>query len=161
MVKLTCFAPLPTCFYTDCMVFALFMSKVQTFSSQLYQRSISCIAVRVMMVFFLSLLRKYSVSFSDNIPCSYLVMWIHMPLGLLPDALKCGLRMHRECRDRFLHHRLQRKPLASDPGMLNGTCVTHVPWCMSGLLTRGGEENVPGIPGPCTTRNFTYLARDP
>ena len=49
----------------------------------------------------------------------------------------------------------------SDPGMQHGTCVTHVPWCMSGSLTRGGGENVPGIPGACATRNFTYLARGP
>ena len=44
---------------------------------------------------------------------------------------------------------LQRKPLVSDPGMHHGTCVTHVPWCMSGSLTRDGGENVPGIPGAC------------
>ena len=30
---------------------------------------------------------------------------------------------------------LKRKPLDSDPGMHHGTCVTHVPWCMSGSLT--------------------------
>ena len=47
------------------------------------------------------------------------------------------------------HRRLQRKPLVSDPGMHHGTCVTHVPWCMSGSRTRGGGENVPGIPGAC------------
>ena len=45
--------------------------------------------------------------------------------------------------------------------MHHGTCVTHVPWWMSGSLTPGGRENVPGIPGACATRNFTYLARDP
>ena len=45
--------------------------------------------------------------------------------------------------------RFQRKPLVSDPGMHHGTCVTHVPWCMSGSLTRGDGENVPGIPGAC------------
>ena len=67
----------------------------------------------------------------------------------------------RECRERFPHHRLQRKLLVSDPGMHHGTCVTHVPWCMSGSLNCGGGENVPGIPGPCATRNFTYLARGP
>ena len=49
----------------------------------------------------------------------------------------------------FPRRRLQRKPLVSDPGMHHGTCVTHVPWCMSGSLTRGGGENVPGIPGAC------------
>ena len=35
--------------------------------------------------------------------------------------------------------------------------VTHVPWYMSGSLTRGGGENVIGIPGACTTRTYTYL----
>ena len=45
--------------------------------------------------------------------------------------------------------------------MHHGTCVTHVPWCMSGSLNRGGGENVPRIPGACTTRNITYLARGP
>ena len=55
----------------------------------------------------------------------------------------------------------KRKTLVSDPGMHHVTCVTHVPWCMSGSLTHGGGENVPGIPGACATRNFTYLARGP
>ena len=51
--------------------------------------------------------------------------------------------------------------LISDPGIHHGTCVTHVPWCISGSLTRGGEENVPGIPGACATRNIMYLVRCP
>ena len=55
--------------------------------------------------------------------------------------------------------RLERKSLDSDPGMHHGTCVTHVPCCMSGSLTRDDGENVPGIPGACAIRNFTYLAR--
>ena len=61
----------------------------------------------------------------------------------------------------FSRHRLQREPLVSDPGMHHGTCVTHAPWFMSGSLTRAGGENVPGIPGACATRIFTYLARGP
>ena len=89
-------------------------------------------------------------------PCRALI-----GMGLLPDTLNCGLSMRRECRERFSRHRFQRKPLVSDPSMHRGTCVTHVPWRMLGLLTRGGGENVPGIPGACTTRNFTYLARGP
>ena len=80
-------------------------------------------------------------------------------MGLLPDTWNCGLR--RECRERFPRHRLQRKPLVSDPDIQHGTCVMHVPWCMSGTLTPGGGENVPGIPGACATRNFPYLARGP
>ena len=82
-------------------------------------------------------------------------------IGLLPDTWNCGLSMRLQCRERFPRHRLQRKSLVSDPGMHHGTCVTHVPWCMSGSLTRGGGENVPGIPGACATRDFTYLARGP
>ena len=45
----------------------------------------------------------------------------------------------------------QRSPLVSDPGMHHSTCVTHVPWCMSGSLTCGDGENVPGIPGACAS----------
>ena len=61
--------------------------------------------------------------------------------------------MCREFRERF--------PLASDPAMHHGTCVTHVPWCMSESLTRGGGKNVPGIPGTSATCNFLYLTRGP
>ena len=49
----------------------------------------------------------------------------------------------------FPRRRIQRKTLVSDPVMHHGTCVTHVPWCMSGSLTRCGGENVPGILGAC------------
>ena len=45
--------------------------------------------------------------------------------------------------------------------MHQGTCTTHVPRYKYGSPTHGGEENVPGIPGACATRNFTYLARGP
>ena len=45
-----------------------------------------------------------------------------------------------------------QEPLVSGPGMHHGTCVAHVPWCMSGSLTRARGENVPGY--------FTYLVRD-
>ena len=54
----------------------------------------------------------------------------------------------------FPRRRLQRKPLVSDPGMHHGTCVTHVPWCMSVSLASGGGDNVPGIPGACAPAIF-------
>ena len=62
------------------------------------------------------------------------------------------------CACTFPHHRIQWKPLVSDHGVHHDT---HVPWCMSGSLSRGGAENVPGIPGALTTRKFTYLVRSP
>ena len=60
-----------------------------------------------------------------------------------------GCACARNAGNDFPNGRLQRKPLASDPDMHHGTCVTHVPRCMSGSLTRGGGENVPGISGAC------------
>ena len=48
-------------------------------------------------------------------------------MGLLPDTWNCGLRMHRECRERFPRHRLQRKLLVSDPGMHHDACRDHWP----------------------------------
>ena len=83
------------------------------------------------------------------------------PMGLLPDTLNCGFAHAPGMPGTFPRPRFQRKPLVSDPGMHHGTCVTHVPWSMSGSLTSGGGENVPGILGACATRNFTYLARGP
>ena len=69
--------------------------------------------------------------------------------------------MWQECRERFPRHRLQRKPLVSYLGMHHDTCVTHVPWCMSGSLTRITGETVPGITDACATRNFYVSIKRP
>ena len=69
--------------------------------------------------------------------------------------------MHRECRERFPRHWLQRKLLVSDPGMHHDTCVTHVPWCKSGSLTRGRGKTFPAFPAHAQPAIFTYLARVP
>ena len=84
-----------------------------------------------------------------------------VPMGLLPDTLNRRLCMRPEYRERFLRHRLPKKITSYDPGMHHGTCVVHVPWCMSGSLTRGDGEKIPGIPGAWATHNFTYLAKGP
>ena len=77
-------------------------------------------------------------------------------MGLLSDTYYCGLRMHRECLGRIPRYR----------GWAIPTCITSHAWCMPGSLTSGfllirWGGNVPGIPGACATRNFTYLARGP
>ena len=82
-------------------------------------------------------------------------------MGIFPDTQNCGLPMQRECQERFPRHRPQRKPLVRDPGIHHGTCVTHVPWCISGSLTHGGGENIPGIPGACITRIFYASDKKP
>ena len=69
------------------------------------------------------------------------IIWVTIQLqfsAVMTRSKNCGWRMRRECRDRFPHHRLQRKLLVSDPSMHHGPCITHVPWCMLGSLTRGG-----------------------
>ena len=81
--------------------------------------------------------------------------------GLLPANQNWRLRMRQECGEHYPSYLLQRKPLVGNPGMHHGTCLTHVPWRMSGSLYLGGGENVPGITGACATRNFTYLTRSP
>ena len=94
-------------------------------------------------------------------PCLLSSTWHSSGMVLLPDVQNCGLRMRRECRKRISLHRLRRKPLVSNPGMHHRTCVTHVPWCLSGLPTGGGGENFQGMPDACATHNFTYLVRSP
>ena len=54
--------------------------------------------------------------------------------------------MRREFRERFPRHRLQRKPLVSDPSMHHDTCITHVPLCMPGSLTRCCGKTFPAFP---------------
>ena len=56
-------------------------------------------------------------------------------MGLLPDTQNWGLRMRRECRERFHRHRLQRKPLVSDPGMHHGK------WRLARAVMRVGIAN--------------------
>ena len=41
----------------------------------------------------------------------------------------------------------KRKTLVSDPNMHHGTCVTHVPWCMSGSLTTVAGKTFTAFPG--------------
>ena len=81
--------------------------------------------------------------------------------AILPDTEHCAMYMRRVCRESFPRQRLPRKPPVSNYGMYHGTCVTHVPSCMSGLVTRGGRENVPGISGACATSDLKYLVRGP
>ena len=55
-------------------------------------------------------------------------------MGLLPDTLNCGLRMHLEWRKRFVRH---RGLAISTCITTRGTCVTHLPWCVPESLING------------------------
>ena len=65
------------------------------------------------------------------------LQWAPYHIRIIAGSVCAG-----NARNVFSTRRLQRKPLFSDPGMHQGTCVTHGPWCMSGSLTCGGGENV-------------------
>ena len=80
-------------------------------------------------------------------------------MGLLPDTQNCGLRMHRECRERFPRHRG-----LTIPACTTTRAVTHVPLGHAGIANPRfprWRENVPRIPSACSTHNFTYLVRGP
>ena len=81
--------------------------------------------------------------------------------GLLPDTWNWGLRMRRGYRERFPPPPNSKETASQRSRMHHGTCVTHVPWCMSRSLTRGGGESVPDISGACATHHFTHLIRGP
>ena len=54
------------------------------------------------------------------------------------------------------------KEIASQrPRHVSRQCVSHVPWCMSGSLTRGGRENVSGISDACVTQQFYVSGKRP
>ena len=96
-----------------------------------------------------------------NLPVSGAIHIKRAVMGLLPDMENCGLRMRRECRERFPRHY----------GLAIPTCITARAWrtCRDAYRDRlpavsfevRGGENVPGIPGACATHNFTYLVRGP
>ena len=71
---------------------------------------------------------------------------MHLPMDILPDTQNCGCACAGNAGNVFPRRRFQRKLLVSDPGMHHGTCVTHVPWCMSGSLTCGDGEKFPAFP---------------
>ena len=79
-----------------------------------------------------------------HIRCVITAQWASYQMRKLAGCACAGNTGNVSPRRRF-----QQKPLVSNPGMHHGTCVTHVPWCMSGSLTCGDGENVPGIPGAC------------
>ena len=119
----------------------------------------------------LSWYRKYGMGNQPSYIIVRTVAWRHIYYIIFSYISYTNWRLTRyaklrvvhapECRERFPLHWVQRKPLISDPDIQHGTCVTQVPWCTSGSLTRGGEENVPNLPGAYTIRNFTYLTKVP
>ena len=73
----------------------------------------------------------------------------------------CGLRMRRECRERFSCHRGIAIPTCTT-ARASRTCRDACrDRSLAGSFEVSGGENVPGIPGACATRNFTYLIRGP
>ena len=98
---------------------------------------------------------------SDHIPLKNINVTTYPCSAVLSTWASYQMRKMRVTHALGMPGTFSPAPTSKDPGMDHGTCVTHVPWCMSGSLTCGGGENVLSIPGACATRNFTYLARGP
>ena len=103
--------------------------------------------------------KKYNeVSITSN-----LTTWAAM--APMSTWASCQIRKIASCACAENAGNVSPQARVSDPDMHHGACVTHVPWWMSGSLNSGflwgqGGQNVPGIPGTCAMRNFTYLVRD-
>ena len=69
--------------------------------------------------------------------------------------------MHREFREGFPRHRLQRNRLLAIPACITTRASRTCRDACRDRKTRDGRENVPGIPGACASRNFMHLVRDP
>ena len=88
--------------------------------------------------------------YKESVMTSNLFAWLYrQPWASYQIRKIAGCAWAGNAGNVFPRRRFRRKPLFSDPGMHHGTCVTHVQWCMSGSLTCGDGENVPGIPGAC------------
>ena len=104
-----------------------------------------------------------AVALSTKISLLYIFYCnVHMRhVGWLLYTCNCGLHMRQKCRERFPRHL----------GLAIPTCITahksrtrrDACWdrWLAVFFEVGGGENVPGIPGSCTTRNSTYLVRVP
>ena len=57
----------------------------------------------------------------------------NVAMGLLPDTWNCGFICAKNAGN--VHPTPPPPPRVSNPDMHHGTRVTHVPWCMLGLLT--------------------------
>ena len=117
-------------------------------------QAISCINAAILSIGPLG--TKFSEIWIEIYAFSFVKMHLKMPSGKWrPSCLGlnvltlCGLnwifsirKMVQKlfCREQFI-------PLVFDPGMHQGTCVTHVLWCILGSLTCGGGKTFPALPG--------------
>ena len=90
-----------------------------------------------------------SMTFDVSEQCNHFYLLQFLQWGSYQICKIAGCACAGNAANVFATRPLQMKSLISDPDMHHDTCVTHMPWCMSGSLTCGGGENVPGIPGAC------------
>ena len=92
----------------------------------------------------------------------------HVPLAGYVKLRVAGYVKLRVAHEAEMPGTFSPSPRVTDPDMHHGTCVTHVPWCMRGLLTscfrwsRWREKAFQAFPAHAhPVRNFTYLVRGP
>ena len=141
----------------------LFLHNVLTFAYNIVQQKVSL----VLYVFtsLLILIFKYHISLANNMSFrtfeSISTTLKCMKWTLLLETWNYGLRMRRECRERFPRHRGLATRHASRH-VRHARGVMHAGIANKQFLLKlVARENVPGIPGTCASRNFTYLVRGP
>ena len=94
-------------------------------------------------------------------PSAIFIQRISLYTGLLTDTYNFGLRIRQECGERFRRHQLEINSTVSDPSMNRGTRVTHVLWCMSVSLIRGGGETFLAFPAHAQSVIFLVSSERP
>ena len=89
---------------------------------------------------------------------------------MMSPWVSCQIRQIADAHALRMSGTFSPPPQLSNPDMYHGTCVTqrdaravmHAGIANSRFpLNSAAGGNVPGIPGACATRNFTYLVRGP
>ena len=71
------------------------------------------------------------------------------------------LTKYAKLRVAYMRQECETKPPVNDPGMHHNTCVTHVPWCMSGSLTVVVGKMFPALPAHAPPAILRILRKRP
>ena len=110
-----------------------------------------CVSVSVITKYSVSVfvVKKHSVSVDTKsiVSVSIVTEWTSYQIRKIARCACAG-----NAGNVFPATGFKRKRLVSDHGMHHGTCSTHVPWCISVSLTRGGGETFPAHAQPTFLR---------
>ena len=135
MDTLCVYQPSTSCLEIGCILYQIWKYHK---SRQMYTLVTLC------CVLFISASASVSILFMViSLPLRHFYDWTTESTGTLSHMNKrtawasCQVRKFVDAHAPGMPGTFSPSPQASDPDMHHGTCVTHVPWCMSGSLTSG------------------------